>query len=233
MNIAIIPARGGSKRIPRKNIKEFCGKPIIAYSIEAALGSDTIDRVIVSTDDPEIADTAKAYGADVPFIRSSALSDDKTGTTPVVRDALSMFIEQGNHVEVCACLYATAPFINSNVINNAIQTLKKDNADFVFTVNQFSFPIQRALLEGKRGEVSPYQKENIGKRSQDLPDTFHDAGQLYVANTSTWLDKSKRVFSKHSRMLKLPSHKVQDIDTIEDWKRAEVMYKVLKEMGEC
>ncbi|MFY0666459.1 MAG: pseudaminic acid cytidylyltransferase [Alteromonas stellipolaris] len=233
MNIAIIPARGGSKRIPRKNIKLFRGKPIIAYSIEAALNSIAIDKVVVSTDDREIADIAIQYGAEVPFLREVSLADDKTGTTPVIRSALESLVALGWNVDVCACLYATAPFLTGTLINDAVHRLQQDNAEFVFTVNQFSFPIQRALLQTEQGEVTPFNPETIGKRSQDLPDTFHDAGQLYVANATTWLDKTKRVFSPQSRMIKLPSHLVQDIDTPEDWKRAEVLYKVLKEMGEC
>jgi pseudaminic acid cytidylyltransferase len=233
MNIAIIPARGGSKRIPRKNIKSFCGKPIIAYSIEAAKNSHSIDRVFISTDDHEIADVARAHGAEVPFLRDASLSDDSTGTTPVVRQAISTLVEQGLTIEACVCIYATAPFLSSEVIDKSIEKLLKEKAEFVFTANQFSFPIQRALLEGERGEVSPFSKADIGKRSQDLAETFHDAGQLYTALSNTWLTPSARVFSKHSRMIKLPSHLVQDIDTIHDWKRAEVMFKVLQEMGEC
>lgn len=232
MNIAIIPARGGSKRIPRKNIKLFCGKPIIAYSIEAAKGSKHIDRVFVSTDDREIAEIAQTFGAEVPFLRDASLADDKTGTTPVIRHALQKLTGQGFSINVCACVYATAPFLTSQTIDNAVERLQKEKADFVFTANHFSFPIQRALLEGPQGEVIPFSKEDIGKRSQDLADTFHDAGQLYIAHNKTWLTPSARVFSERSRMVKLPSHLVQDIDTVQDWKRAEVMFKVLKEMGE-
>ena len=232
MKIAIIPARGGSKRIPRKNIRLFCGKPIIAYSIEAAKGSQHIDRVFVSTDDQEIAEIAREYGAEVPFLREASLADDKTGTTPVIRQTLKQLIDQGLSIDVCACVYATAPFLTSQIIDKAVEKLQKENAGFVFTANQFSFPIQRALLEGPHGEVTAFSKENIGKRSQDLVDTFHDAGQLYIAQSKTWLTPTARVFSEHSRMIKLPSHLVQDIDTEEDWKRAEVMFKVLKEMGE-
>ena len=232
MNIAIIPARGGSKRIPRKNIRPFCGKPIIAYSIEAAISSQHVDRVFVSTDDQEIAEIAKECGAEVPFLREASLADDKTGTTPVIRQTSTKLANQGLFVDVCACIYATAPFITSQIIDKGVEKLQKEKADFVFTANQFSFPIQRALIEGPRGEVTPFSKEDIGKRSQDLVDTFHDAGQLYIAQNKTWLTPTARVFSEHSRMIKLPSHLVQDIDTEQDWKRAEVMFKVLKEMGE-
>lgn len=232
MNIAIIPARGGSKRIPRKNIRLFCDKPIIAYSIEAAKESRQIERVFVSTDDPEIAEIAQEYGAEVPFLREASLADDKTGTTPVVRQALTKLANQGLSIDVCACIYATAPFITSQIIDNGVEKLQKENTDFVFTANQFSFPIQRALVEGPQGEVTPFSKEDIGKRSQDLVDTFHDAGQLYIAQSKTWLTPTARVFSEHSRMIKLPSHLVQDIDTEQDWKRAEVMFNVLKQMGE-
>jgi len=232
MNIAIIPARGGSKRIPRKNIRLFCDKPIIAYSIEAAKESRQIERVFVSTDDPEIAEIAQEYGAEVPFLREASLADDKTGTTPVIRQALTKLANQGLSIDVCACIYATAPFITSKIIDNGIDKLREENADFVFTANQFSFPIQRALIEGPQGEVTPFSKEDIGKRSQDLVETFHDAGQLYIAQNKTWLTPTARVFSEHSRMIKLPGHLVQDIDTEQDWKRAEVMFNVLKQMGE-
>ena len=232
MNIAIIPARGGSKRIPRKNITRFCGKPIIAYSIEAAINSKLIDRVIVSTDDYEIANVAKEYGAEIPFMRDKSLADDMTGTTPVIRSALSDYIALKNNVEYCLCLYATAPFVTAQLLDQSLELLQQTKADYVFTAHRFSFPIQRALLEDEIGNIRPCSAVDMNKRSQDLPHAYHDAGQLYAAQASTWLDTSKAIFSERSRMLKLPSHLVQDIDTFEDWKRAEVMFRVLKEMGE-
>lgn len=233
MNVAIIPARGGSKRIPRKNINLFCGKPIISYPIAAALACKTIDRVVVSTDDNEIAAVATEYGAQVPFVRDPSLADDHVGTTAVIRATLEQLNEHGWNINSCACLYATAPFITAQRIDDAFAMLEAAHADFVFTANQFSFPVQRALLEIPSGGVRPYLPEMISKRSQDLAHTFHDAGQLYVARAETWLDNTKKVFSENARMLKLPSHMVQDIDTPEDWKRAEVMFRVLQEMGEC
>lgn len=231
MNIAIIPARGGSKRIPRKNALSFCGEPIISYSIKAALEADVIEKVIVSTDDFEIAEIATEWGAEVPFIRNKALADDMTGTTEVIRDAITKYIALGNEVENCLCLYATAPFITHDIIEKAFALFQQGKPDYLFTANQFLFPIQRALLENENGKIRAFDPENIDKRSQDLPHTFHDAGQLYIAHTSTWLDASKEIFSENSQMFKLPSYIVQDIDTPEDWKRAEVMYKVLSEMN--
>ena len=230
--ICIIPARGGSKRIPRKNITRFCGKPIIAYSIEAALKSKLIDKVIVSTDDQEIANVAIEHGAEIPFMRDKSLADDMTGTTPVIRAALRDYIALKNNVEYCLCLYPTAPFVTEQLIDKSVELLQQEKADFVFTAHQFSFPIQRALLEDESGNIRPYSAVDINERSQDLPRTYHDAGQIYAAQASTWLDTTKTIFSGHSRMLKLPSHLVQDIDTFEDWKRAEVMFRVLKEIGE-
>lgn len=229
MNIAIIPARGGSQRIPRKNIRQFCGKPIIAHSIDAALKSGVVDEVVVSTDDEEIADIARQEGALVPFIRPASLADAYTATAPVIRHAISTLLSLGWDIEHCACIYATAPFLCASTIREGCKMLSsKPNIDYVFTATHFSFPIQRALLKRSQGGVTPFDAESIKKRSQDLAPAYHDAGQLYWANYKTWMNRSKWFFGPSSEMLELPNHLVCDIDTEEDWHRAQIMYDVLK-----
>jgi len=228
MNIVIIPARGGSKRIPRKNIKDFCGQPMLAYPIRAALESGVVDKVVVSTDDYEIADIARQYGAEVPFMRDPQLADDYTGTTVVIRNALQRLLQIGWKIENCACLYATTPLLNANLIKTLFDQLIATHADYVFTAARFSFPIQRALLQTEKGGVTPFDASSIGKRSQDLAPTFHDAGQLYWAKTETWLDAQKQVFGANSQLYELASHLVQDIDTLDDWRRAELLYQLLQ-----
>jgi len=229
MNIAIIPARGGSKRIPRKNIKDFCGKSMLAYPIQAALQSGVIDKVVVSTDDAEIAEIALQYGAEVPFVRQSQLADDYTGTTEVIRDAISQLQSLGWKLDYCACLYATTPLLDAGLIAELLHRLVATKADFMFTAARFSFPIQRALVLTETGGVAPFEPASISKRSQDLIPTYHDAGQLYWAKASTWLDLQKSVFSANSQLYELPSHRVQDIDTPDDWRRAEYLYRMLQQ----
>ncbi|MFT2091419.1 pseudaminic acid cytidylyltransferase [Paraglaciecola sp. 2405UD69-4] len=224
MNIAVIPARGGSKRIPKKNIKDFAGKPLIAYSIEAARLSGVFDKVIVSTDNKDIADIAISYGAEVPFIRPEELSNDFVGTVPVTNHAINFCIENFYKPEFCCCIYATAPFIEAKYLQNALGLLQKNHDKaFAFSVTSFAFPVQRALIQKGSG-VAPMFPETISKRSQDLPEAYHDAGQFYWGRTDDYLSK-KRMFSEHSIPVVLPRHLVQDIDTPEDWYRAELMYK--------
>jgi pseudaminic acid cytidylyltransferase len=224
VNIAIIPARGGSKRIPGKNIKEFAGKPLIAYSIDAAKASGLFDKIIISTDSEEVTEVAKAYGADVPFIRPQALSNDVVGTRPVTNHAIKFCIEHFYKPEFCCCIYATAPFLQAEYLQQGLDLLKQNNEkSFAFSVTSFPFPIQRALKKSAEG-VSPMFPENIGKRSQDLEEAYHDAGQFYWGKTEEYLS-DKKIFSHHSLSVVLPRHLVQDIDTPEDWLRAELMYK--------
>ncbi|MCH8537215.1 MAG: pseudaminic acid cytidylyltransferase [Alkalimonas sp.] len=230
MNIAIIPARGGSKRIPRKNIKDFCGQPMISYPIKTALQSDGIDRVIVSTEDEEIAEIARGYGAETPFLRPKELADDYTGTSAIIRHALHWLAEQQQAVEFACCLYATTPLLQPDDLQAGLAMLKANSElDFVFSAARFSFPIQRALLQDKHGGVLPFDADSIKKRSQDLPPAFHDAGQFYWGKASSWLRPGAAVFSPSSRMLVLPDHRVQDIDTPDDWRRAEVLYQLLQQ----
>ncbi|GAA0857160.1 pseudaminic acid cytidylyltransferase [Aliiglaciecola litoralis] len=224
MNLAIIPARGGSKRIPAKNIKEFAGKPLIAYSIQAAQESGLFDKVWVSTDSQEVADIAKMYGAEVPFLRPEDLSNDVIGTRPVTSHAIQYCIEHFEKPEFCCCIYATAPFLQAQYLQDGLTVLKNDpSKSFSFSVTSFAFPIQRAI-NIVDGDVSPMFPRDIFKRSQDLEEAYHDAGQFYWGRTDDYLTK-KGIFSKHSVPVVLPRHLVQDIDTPEDWYRAELMYQ--------
>ena len=227
MNICVIPARGGSKRIPRKNIKEFNGKPIIVYSIEAAFESNCFDQVIVSTDDNEIKEVAKKYGARVPFVRPAELSNDFTGTLPVVKHAIEWFENNNNTIENVCCLYATAPFIQSKIISEAYQQLISSKSDYCFSVTSFSFPIQRAIRITQDDKVNMFYPENFNARSQDLEEAYHDAGQFYWGKAQAFKDELV-VFSEVSSPYVLPRYLVQDIDTMEDWIRAELMYKAIQ-----
>lgn len=228
MNFCLIPARGGSKRIPRKNIKKFNGKPIIAYSIEAALNSECFEQVIVSTDDQEVARIAVEYGANVPFLRPSELSDDYSGTIPVVQHAIN-WMEDSYKIENVCCLYATAPFVTPETLSDAYQKMIDSNTDFCFSVTSYAFPIQRALKIKDQVELQMYYPENFGKRSQDLEEAYHDAGQFYWGKVESF-KRNLQLFSKASYPYLLPRYLVQDIDTMEDWIRAEAMFKALKSL---
>jgi N-acylneuraminate cytidylyltransferase len=224
VKIAVIPARGGSKRIPHKNIRDFCGKPIIAYSIEQASNSGLFDRVIVSTDDEEIALVARKYGAETPFIRPSDISDDFTGTNAVVKHAIEWFQQQGRTIEFACCIYATAPFVQARYLQEGYEKLVKSNRAFAFSVTSYAFPIQRAIRINTQGKVEAIWPENINTRSQDLEDTFHDAGQFYWGTSAAFL-QDQVIFSTESIPVIVPRFLVQDIDTGEDWFRAELMFK--------
>jgi N-acylneuraminate cytidylyltransferase len=228
MKLAVIPARGGSKRVPRKNVKLFCGKPMIAWSIEAALQSVCFDQVIVSTDDDEIADVARQYGALVPFMRPVELSDDLTGTIPVIRHAIEWCQSQGQKpLQVC-CLYATAPFVGIDDLRRGLVVLTDTGSNYAFSVTSYTFPIQRAIHITDAGRIEMFNPEHFNTRSQDLEEAWHDAGQFYWGRTEAWLT-GKPIFSNDAVPVKLPRHRVQDIDTPEDWVRAEWMFKALQE----
>ncbi|MDO9313079.1 MAG: pseudaminic acid cytidylyltransferase [Burkholderiaceae bacterium] len=227
MKLAIIPARGGSKRIPLKNIKPFCGKPMIAWSIEAALQSACFDQVIVSTDDAEIAEVARRWGAAVPFMRPAELSDDHTGTIPVIRHAIEWFNLQRQSVEQACCLYATAPFVTAEDLRRGLDVLQGNDCDYAFSVTSFPFPIQRAIRINAEGRVEMFSPEHFNTRSQDLEEAFHDAGQFYWGRADAWL-QGEMIFSPHSLPVLLPRHRVQDIDTPEDWARAEWLFKAMQ-----
>lgn len=225
-NLAIITARGGSKRIPRKNIKDFLGKPIIAYSIETALNSGLFDYVMVSTDDDEIAGVAKDYGAEVPFMRSKQTADDFTGTAEVVIEVLNDLQKTGKQFDNACCIYPTAPFISKETLIEAYQLLVHGKFDSVFPVCQFSYPIQRAL-EINNSKTTMVNPENLNKRSQDLQPRYHDAGQFYWMNFNSFV-KEKKLFTNNTGSIILNELQVQDIDNETDWKLAEMKYELLQ-----
>lgn len=231
MRLAIIPARGGSKRIPRKNIKPFNGKPMIAWSIEAAVKSKCFDRIIVSTDDEEIADIAQASGADVPFMRPENLSDDHTATIPVINHAINWQQTNGPSPELVCCIYATAPFIQSDDLIKGLELMVEKPCDYAFTVTSFPYPIQRAFRLTEEGAIEMFAEQEFNTRSQDLVEAYHDAGQFYWGTAEAWLQE-KLVFGPNSRPIILPRHRVQDIDTQEDWEQAELLFKLQTIKGE-
>jgi len=224
MKLCIIPARGGSKRIPGKNIRSFCGKPVIAYSIEAALRSGCFDKVIVSTDDKKIVSVAKSYGAEVPFIRPAELADDYTNTSDVIKHAIQFYLSQSESISSVCCIYATAPFIEVEYLQQGYQKLVELNKSYAFSVTSFAFPVQRAIKINKNNEVEAIWPENIQKRSQDLEEAYHDAGQFYWGTAEAFMT-DEVIFSTVSTPIVLPRHLVQDLDTQEDWYRAELMYQ--------
>jgi N-acylneuraminate cytidylyltransferase len=230
MRLAVIPARGGSKRIPRKNIRPFGGRPMIAWSIDAALKSGCFDQVVVSTDDDEIAAVARAEGASVPFRRPPELSDDHTGTIPVVAHAVQWLTDRADAgqapAQVC-CLYATAPFVQPADLQRGLQLLERSGAQYAFSVTSYAFPIQRAIRLTPQGRVAMFDPAQFNTRSQDLEEAFHDAGQFYWGQASAWL-QGLRIFSPDAVPVQLPRHRVQDIDTPEDWTRAEWLWRAMQ-----
>lgn len=227
MKLAVIPARGGSKRIPRKNIKAFGGLPMIAWSIRAAIHSQCFDRIIVSTDDDEIAAVAKQHGADVPFVRPANLSDDHTGTIPVIAHAIGWQNQHGQAASEVCCLYATAPFVQAADLQRGLRVLQSTGADYAFSVTSYAFPIQRAIRITTEQRVEMFLPEHFNTRSQDLPEAWHDAGQFYWGQAQAWL-AGKPLFSQGSAPVPLPRHRVQDIDTPEDLERAEWLFKAMQ-----
>ncbi|MCK0144112.1 pseudaminic acid cytidylyltransferase [Arenibacter sp. F26102] len=226
-NLAIIPARGGSKRIPQKNIKPFLGKPIIAYSIEAALKSNLFEEVMVSTDDEEIAEIASQYGAKIPFIRSSENSNDFAVLADVIGEVLKTYSIQGLNFDNVCCILPTAPFVTSEKIIEAYNLLidTERNFDTVFPVLEFSFPIQRCL-QIKNDKVEMIWKEHLNTRSQDLEPRFHDSGQFYWIKSKAFLEE-KKILTNNSGAVTISQLHAQDIDTETDWKLAEIKYKML------
>lgn len=226
MKLAVIPARAGSKRIPRKNIKPFGGLPMIAWSIRAAIASQCFDRIIVSTDDGEIAEVAKAHGAEVPFIRPPELSDDLTGTIPVIAHAIQWQNAQGTAASQVCCIYATAPLILASDLQRGLHVLQSTGADYAFSVTSYAFPIQRAIRITLEQRIEMFQPEHFNTRSQDLEEAWHDAGQFYWGKAKAWLEHQP-LFGQGAAPVVLPRLRVQDIDTPEDWERAEWMFKAL------
>lgn len=227
MRIAVIPARGGSKRIPRKNIKDFCGKPMIAWSIEAAKASGLFDHIIVSTDDAEIAKVAKHWGAEVPFVRPADLSNDDAGTTEVIAHATQWAISQGWPVTAVCCIYATAPFVQAADIQRGLEALESGDWAYAFSVTNFAASIFRSFQINAEGGIEMFFPEHFSTRSQDLPTALHDAGQFYWGYPSAWMT-GKRIFDRLSVPVIIPRWRVQDIDNQDDWMRAELIYRQLK-----
>lgn len=223
-SVAIITARGGSKRIPRKNIKEFLGFPIIKYSIEAALESGCFDEVMVSTDDEEIAAVARSFGAVVPFMRSAENANDFAGTAEVISEVVVEYRNRGRVFESLCCIYPTAPFVNAQKLSQAMSMLRESGADCVLPVVAYSYPIQRSL-KIEDGRVMMLWPENYAKRSQDLMPVYHDCGQFYCMKTNSLLEQMK-LFAEQTVPVIVPESEVQDIDNEEDWKIAEMKYRI-------
>lgn len=228
MKIAVIPARGGSKRIPRKNIKSFCGKPMIVWSIEAAKLSGLFERVIVSTDDAEIAEVAREWGAEVPFMRPADLSNDYAGTTAVIAHAVQWTLDQGVDTSAVCCIYATAPFIQVDDLKRGWDAMSSGDWDYAFTVTDFAAPIFRSFRQTVEGGIEMFFPEHFATRSQDLPVALHDAGQFCWGRPLAWLE-GRAVFDRRSKPVFIPRWRVQDIDTQEDWARAEILASVIME----
>ena len=230
-NICVIPARGGSKRIINKNIKDFCGKPMIAHSITMAKRTGLFKDIIVSTDSNAIAKLSKDYGANVPFIRPAKLGNDFVSTGAVMAHAARWLCDNLKELSSVCCVYATAPLINEDDLIRAYKIFKNNNWDYVFSASLFDYPIQRAFMKLEKGGIQMFSPHYFETRSQDLPEAYHDAGQFYWGKTDAWL-KNSMSFSINSTVVEIPSYRVLDIDTIEDWKRAELMYNILITNGE-
>lgn len=229
MRMCVIPARGGSKRIPRKNIKHFHGKPMIAYAIAAAIASEAFDQVIVSTDDEEIALVAKKYGAEVPFVRPPELADDHTPTVPVIAHAIAACQSMGFNVQEVCCIYPGVPFISTKDLGAAHKQLLATGAHYVFPVTGFPSPIQRALRRLPDGTVKPFHPEHAATRTQDMEPGYFDVGQFYWGRTTAWLDGLN--IHLNGSTLVIPEWRVVDIDTPADWERAELIYSALIAKG--
>lgn len=225
--LAIITARGGSKRIPKKNIKEFCGKPIISYAIQAAIDSGIFERVMVSTDSEEIKDIALKYGAEVPFLRSKENSDDYATTEDVIMEVVKAYDQLGEHYDTVCCLYPTAPLINRDILKKAVEIMDRKSPAVVIPVVQFSYPPQRCFVIDENGFARFKYPEYVKARSQDLEKQYHDAGQFYVYNVKKLFEKNGVIEDDFAPII-LPEVCVQDIDTLDDWKMAELKYKIIE-----
>lgn len=229
MRAAVIPARGGSKRIPRKNVREFAGKPMIAYSIECARRSALFDRVIVSTDDDEISRIARDYGAEVPFRRPVHLADDYASTVDVLGHAVEWLQRDTSETLAVCCIYATAPFLRVEDLVRGLATLQQGNWQYVFSATTFASPVHRSFWRESGGGLQMLFPEHCETRSQDLPEVFHDAAQFYWGKVDAWLAR-QRIFDRFSTIVDIPRWRVQDIDTEEDWLRAELMMNYLAQV---
>ena len=228
MRIAVIPARGGSKRIPRKNIKPFCGKPMISWPIETAKKSGLFDHILVSTDDHEIAEAAISYGAEVPFMRPAKLADDYAGTIEVIGHAVAWIQAQLWPLEAVCCIYATASLVQQEDLKRGWKALDSGDWSYAFSVTEYASPIFRSFKERPEGGLEMFFPEKLEMRSQDLPVALHDAAQFYWGRPEAWV-KKLQIFGKHSYPVKIPTWRVQDVDTPEDWRRAEFLFRVFAE----
>lgn len=226
MKLAVLPARGGSKRIPQKNVRAFCGRPMIAWPLAAARESDLFDRIIVSTDDPGIAEVARVFGAEAPFTRPAPLADDYTGTIEVIAHAVRWAIDEGWEVDTVCCIYPTAPMISSADLAEGFDLLERGGWDFVFTATDYPSPIFRAFRQTTSGGLEMFFPEHFTTRSQDLPTALHDAAQFYWGRARAWL-AAETLFGNRSAPLIIPRWRVQDIDNPEDWHRAEALFRAL------
>jgi pseudaminic acid cytidylyltransferase len=222
-SLCVIPARGGSKRIPRKNIRSFAGRPMIGHSITAALASGLFSQVIVSTDDEEIAAIARAHGASVPFLRPPELANDHAGTIEVIAHATDWMQQRHGAYEAVCCIYATAPFVHTTDLRRGWEALQSGPWAYAFTATEFAAPIFRSFQLHPAGGVEMFFPDKFGARSQDLPKALHDAGQFYWGRPGAWLE-GKRFFEPHSFPVIIPRWRVQDIDNLDDWTRAELMF---------
>jgi pseudaminic acid cytidylyltransferase len=229
VNVAVIPARGGSKRIPRKNVRDFRGKPILAWPIEAARASGCFGRIVVSTDDDEIAAVATRHGAEAPFRRPPELSDDHATTLAVIAHAVEWLRADGAGAANVCCLYPTAPFVLPDDLRRGLALLEESGADYVFTCTSYDFAPERALRRDAAGRIAMVHPEHENTRSQDLPERFHDAGQFYWGMARAWAER-RAIYGPRSLPLMIPRWRVQDIDTPEDWIRAELMHRALSEV---
>ena len=227
LRVCILPARGGSKRIPRKNVRPFAGRPIIAWPITTAVASGCFDRVIVSTDDPEIAETAERAGAEVPFRRPAELADDYTGTLDVIAHALNWLAADGCVVSRAACIYPTAVLLDEDDIRAGAELLETEDAEYALSVTEYPFPVQRAVQIDPHGGLAMLQPEHAATRSQDLPVVYHDAGALYWGRPAAFLGRAP-LFSSRTRGIVLPRNRAIDIDTLEDWRVAEAAFRALR-----
>ena len=227
MKVAIIPARGGSKRIPKKNIKNFCGKPIIGWVINILKKSKIFDRIIVSTDDKKIISIVKKYNVEAPFVRPKKLANDKVGTSEVVEHAISWLQKTGYKPSQVCCVYPTSPLLQIKDLKKSLQILNSGKWEYVFSASSFGPSIFRSFAKNKKGKIKIIFPKKVNKRSQDLEKAYHDAGQFYWGMAKTWLSK-KEIFGKKSKIILLPRWRVQDIDVIEDWKNAEIIFRLLK-----
>ncbi|EAK0792840.1 UNVERIFIED_CONTAM: pseudaminic acid cytidylyltransferase [Campylobacter lari] len=224
-NLCIIPARGGSKRIPRKNIIDFLGKPLITYSIENALKSEIFDDVIISSDDDEIIEVALKYGAKAPFVRKKELSDDYANSTAVIQDAIIMLEKQDKFYENVCCLYATAPLIDKFILKKAFEQFSQEECKFLFSACEFEYPIQRAFYLNEKHQVHMFEEKYYASRSQDLIKAYHDGGAFYFGKKEAWLEENF-MFRPYSKAFLIPRNKICDIDTFEDLEFAKILYQL-------